>query len=115
MIKIIKFDQIKIFSFMETMAVLIFGGLWNWISWAIFGVIAGALAKWIMPGKDPGGFFVTMLIGIGGAILGGWLSSLIFEYNPSEDNWSFYGFVSAVVGSLLILFIWKKLAGNAND
>lgn len=42
----------------------------------------------IMPGKDPGGFFVTMLIGIAGAILGGWLSSLLFDFNPSMDNWS---------------------------
>lgn len=100
---------------METMSVLIFGGLWNWISWAIFGIVAGALAKWIMPGKDPGGFFVTMLIGIGGAILGGWLSSLIFDYNPSGDNWSFYGFISAIVGALFILFIWKKLAGSPDD
>lgn len=100
---------------METISVLIFGGFMNWISWAIFGIIAGALAKWIMPGSDPGGFFVTMLIGIAGAILGGWVSSLIFHYNPSADNWSIEGFISAIVGALVILFIWKKIAGNSAD
>lgn len=93
---------------METMSVLIFGGLVNWISWGIFGIIAGALAKMIMPGKDPGGFFVTMLIGIAGAILGGWLSSLLFDFDPSMDKWSFKGFISAIAGSLIILYIWKK-------
>lgn len=90
------------------MPVLIFGGIVNWISWGIFGIIAGAFAKMIMPGKDPGGMFITMLIGIAGAILGGWLSSILFDYNPSMDNWSFKGFISAVAGALIILFIWKK-------
>lgn len=94
---------------METIAILTFGGIANWLSWAIFGVIAGALAKMIMPGKDPGGLIVTMLIGIGGAILGGWLSSFIIGFDPSMNNWSFKGFASAIVGALIILFIWKKV------
>ncbi|MFQ5932916.1 MAG: GlsB/YeaQ/YmgE family stress response membrane protein, partial [Nitrospiraceae bacterium] len=47
------------------------------ISWIVLGLVAGALAKWIMPGKDPGGIIVTMLIGIGGAVLGGWLGSIV--------------------------------------
>lgn len=115
MIKIIKFEFNQNLKFMETMSVLIIGSIMNWVSWAVFGIIAGLLAKWIMPGKDPGGFFVTMLIGIGGAILGGWVSSLIFDYNPSSDNWSIYGFISAIVGALVILFIWKKIAGNTSE
>lgn len=87
---------------------LIFGFLWNWISWAIFGVIAGALAKAIMPGKDPGGFFVTMLIGIIGAMLGGWISTLLLNYDP--NNWSIGGFLVAIAGALILLFIYRKVA-----
>lgn len=87
---------------------LIFTFIWNWISWGIFGLIAGALAKAIMPGKDPGGFWVTMFIGIIGAIVGGWISTLILDYNP--NNWSFWGFIIAILGSLLLLFIYKKVA-----
>ena len=47
------------------------------ISWILMGLIAGALGKWIMPGKDPGGIIVTILLGIGGALLGGWIGSLL--------------------------------------
>lgn len=93
---------------METMSILLFGNFWNLISWAVFGLIAGGLAKWIMPGKDPGGCFVTTLIGIGGALLGGWLSSTILGFEV-DGKWNVAGFVSAIVGGLIILFIWKKL------
>ena len=89
---------------------LIFGFIWNWISWAIFGVIAGALAKAIMPGKDPGGFWVTMLIGIVGAVLGGWISTLLLNYDP--NNWSIGGFLVAIAGALILLFIYRKVATN---
>lgn len=47
------------------------------LSWIIFGLIAGILAKWIMPGKDGGGFFMTILLGIVGAVVGGWISTLL--------------------------------------
>lgn len=89
-------------------SVLIFSFLWNWISWAIFGLIAGAIAKAIMPGKDPGGFLVTMLIGIIGAILGGWISTILLQYDP--NNWSFGGFLVAIAGALILLFIYRKVA-----
>ncbi|WP_449533907.1 GlsB/YeaQ/YmgE family stress response membrane protein [Faecalibacter rhinopitheci] len=87
---------------------LIFSFLMNWISWAIFGVIAGAIAKAIMPGSDPGGFWVTMLIGIIGAVLGGWISTLFLNYDP--NNWSIGGFLVAIAGSLILLFIYRKVA-----
>lgn len=89
---------------------LIIGFIWNWISWAIFGLIAGALAKAIMPGKDPGGFWVTMLIGIIGAILGGWISTLLLNYDP--NNWSIGGFLVAIAGALILLFIYRKVAAK---
>ncbi|MDN3670780.1 GlsB/YeaQ/YmgE family stress response membrane protein [Echinicola jeungdonensis] len=80
------------------------------IWWLIFGLIAGALAKWIMPGRDPGGIFITILIGIGGAFVGGIIGrALGFESaGGSSLGW---GLVWAVIGALIILYIWKKWLG----
>ncbi len=75
---------------------------------AIFGLIAGGIAKIIMPGKDPGGLLVTLLIGIGGSILGGFVGNSLGFESASSSNLFSMGLVFAVLGSLLILFIWKK-------
>ncbi len=81
----------------------------TYIWWAIFGLIAGGIAKLIMPGKDPGGFIVTALIGIGGSIVGGLVgNSLGFESATSSNLFSM-GLVFSVLGALLILYIWKKI------
>ncbi|MFL9145114.1 GlsB/YeaQ/YmgE family stress response membrane protein [Escherichia coli] len=64
------------------------------LSWIIFGLIAGILAKWIMPGKDGGGFFMTILLGIVGAVVGGWISTL-FGFGK-VDGFNFGSFVVAV-------------------
>lgn len=66
------------------------------LSWIIFGLIAGILAKWIMPGKDGGGFFMTILLGIVGAVVGGWISTL-FGFGK-VDGFNFGSFVVAVIG-----------------
>ncbi len=86
---------------------------------AIFGLIAGAIAKAIMPGKDPGGIVVTMLIGIGGSFLGSMIGGLLgFESAGSNKLFSM-GLVFAVIGAVLILFVWKKYIApkffNGND
>ena len=75
---------------------------------AIFGLIAGGIAKMIMPGKDPGGLLVTLLIGIGGSILGGFVGNALGFESAGSNNLLSMGLVFAVLGSLLILFIWKK-------
>ena len=73
-----------------------------WI--VVVGFIAGALAKYIMPGKDPGGFVVTTLLGIGGAFIGSWIGGLLGIYTTS-----FIGnLVSATGGALLILLVYNK-------
>jgi uncharacterized membrane protein YeaQ/YmgE (transglycosylase-associated protein family) len=77
------------------------------LSWILFGLIAGALGKWIMPGDDPGGIIVTILIGILGAIVGGFVASLIGFGGIS--GFDFRSFIIAIVGSLLCLFIYRKL------
>lgn len=74
------------------------------IGWIIFGLIVGALAKLVMPGKDPGGIFVTIILGIVGALLGGFLGRLLGLYQPGEPA----GFVGAFLGAVLVLWIYRK-------
>lgn len=79
------------------------------LAWIVLGLIVGALAKWIMPGKDPGGIFVTILIGIAGALLGGFLStSLGFGAVTGLDVPSV---LIAVGGALILLFGYRRLKG----
>jgi len=76
------------------------------LSWAVLGLVVGALAKWIMPGKDPGGFFITMLIGIAGAMVGGFIGTLLGVGNVSGFN--VRSLVIAIAGSLLLLAIYRR-------
>ncbi len=76
------------------------------LSWLLFGLIVGALAKWLMPGKDPGGLFVTILIGIAGAMVGGFLASLVGIGGVSGFN--FGSMIIAVAGALLLLWLYRK-------
>jgi uncharacterized membrane protein YeaQ/YmgE (transglycosylase-associated protein family) len=80
----------------------------GWIAWIIIGAIAGAIAKAVMPGRDPGGCIVTILLGIGGAVLAGWLGNMLGWYRQGEGA----GFIAAIVGAILILFIWRLIAGR---
>ena len=75
------------------------------LSWIIFGLIAGALAKLLMPGKDPGGFFVTVIIGIVGAILGGFIGTQLGFGGIS--GFDFRSFLVAIVGAMLLLFGYR--------
>jgi len=77
------------------------------LSWIILGLVVGALAKWIMPGDDPGGIFVTILIGIAGALLGGFLGSAIGVGTVTGFN--FQSLLIAIAGSLLLLFGYRRL------
>ena len=77
------------------------------ISWIIMGLIVGALAKWIMPGSDPGGLIVTTLIGIAGAFVGGFLGSLVGLGSVSGFN--LISLVLAIGGALLLLFGYRLL------
>jgi uncharacterized membrane protein YeaQ/YmgE (transglycosylase-associated protein family) len=76
--------------------------------WIIFGLVVGAVAKVLMPGRDPGGFIVTMLIGIAGALLGGWIGRAIGLYNPGESA----GFIMAVIGAIVLLAIYRVTLGG---
>jgi uncharacterized membrane protein YeaQ/YmgE (transglycosylase-associated protein family) len=74
------------------------------LGWMLFGLIVGIIAKLIMPGRDPGGIFVTMLIGIIGAVVAGFIGRAIGWYQPDEAA----GFVVATLGAILLLFIYRK-------
>ena len=79
----------------------------GFISWMILGLIAGALAKLIMPGKDGGGFFITMGLGIAGGVVGGMIGSLIGLGSVTGINLG--SIFTATVGAFLILFVYKRV------
>ena len=79
----------------------------GFISWIIVGLVAGALAKFIMPGNDPGGIFVTILIGIAGAFLGGFIGSTVGLGTVTGFN--LISIALAVGGALLLLFAYRML------
>ncbi|GAB2739022.1 GlsB/YeaQ/YmgE family stress response membrane protein [Sinomonas soli] len=76
----------------------------------ILGLIAGAIAKAILPGKQGGGWLVTLVLGVVGAILGGWIGGLIFGSNTLGSFFEIRTWVTAIVGSLIVLLIWGALA-----
>ena len=80
------------------------------IFWIIVGLIAGALAKWVMPGPDPGGIIVTIIIGIVGAVLGGWLLSLVGIGGGAGGGGWISSIISGVVGALVLLAIYRMVA-----
>ena len=78
------------------------------ISWIIFGLIAGIIAKVIMPGKDGGGFILTTLLGIVGAFVGGWVGS--FFGLGTVGSFSLVGMATAVGGALIVLFVYRQVS-----
>ena len=77
------------------------------LSWILFGLIAGLIAKALHPGKDPGGWIITILLGIGGAMLGGWLFGALLGWDT--QGWSFRAFVAAIIGAILILALYRAV------
>jgi uncharacterized membrane protein YeaQ/YmgE (transglycosylase-associated protein family) len=79
---------------------------YSWLWWIIIGGIAGGIAKLLMPGRDPGGCIVTILLGIAGAFVAGWLGQTVGWYRPGEGA----GFLAAIVGAIIILGIYRLIA-----
>ena len=82
------------------------------IGWIVLGLIAGLIAKAIMPGKDPGGFIVTAIIGIIGALLGGFIASALFDVSVDYEFFDLPTWISAIVGALILLFIYRLVTGR---
>lgn len=78
------------------------------IGWIIFGAIAGGIAKLLMPGRDPGGFIVTILLGIAGALVGGYAGRALWG-SAGVNSWSIRSFALSIVGALLLLVLYRLL------
>ena len=83
------------------------------IGYIVIGLIAGAIAKLILPGKQGGGIIITMILGIVGALLGGFLGGLIFDVKYTKI-FSFQGLITAVVGALIVLIIYGFIKKRSN-
>jgi uncharacterized membrane protein YeaQ/YmgE (transglycosylase-associated protein family) len=79
------------------------------VYWIIFGLIVGALAKFLMPGKDPGGFVITTLLGIAGAVVGGFLGRVLGLYPAGQPA----GWIMALIGSVILLALYRLLRRTA--
>lgn len=82
------------------------------IGWIVLGLLAGIIAKAIFPGNDPGGFIVTTIIGIVGAILGGFLGKVIFGVDSLDNFFDISTWITAIVGALILLGIYRVVTGN---
>jgi uncharacterized membrane protein YeaQ/YmgE (transglycosylase-associated protein family) len=78
------------------------------IGWILFGLVVGIVAKFLMPGRDPGGFVITTILGIVGALVGGFLGRAVGWYGPGDP----IGFVMAVIGSIVVLALYRFTIGR---
>ena len=79
---------------------------YGWLGWILIGLIAGAIAKAVLPGRDPGGCLVTILLGVAGAVVAGFLGRALGWYEVGEGA----GFLAAIVGAIIILFVYRLVA-----
>jgi uncharacterized membrane protein YeaQ/YmgE (transglycosylase-associated protein family) len=77
------------------------------IAFIILGLLAGAIAKALMPGDDPGGWIVTAIIGVAGALLGGFLAGALFDADPMDEFFDISTWLTAIVGSIILLVIYR--------
>ncbi|MFF1304200.1 GlsB/YeaQ/YmgE family stress response membrane protein [Streptomyces sp. NPDC058307] len=85
------------------------------IAWIFIGLLAGAIAKALMPGKDPGGIIITMLIGIVGGLLGGWLGKVIFGVDSIDGFFELSTWIAAIAGSVILLALYRLVTGNRHS
>ncbi|MFD9419746.1 GlsB/YeaQ/YmgE family stress response membrane protein [Streptomyces goshikiensis] len=85
------------------------------IAWILIGLLAGFIAKALMPGKDPGGIIITMLIGIAGGLLGGWLGKVIFGVDSIDGFFDLSTWIAAIIGSVILLVIYRLVTGSKRN
>jgi len=78
------------------------------IGWILFGLVVGIVGKLLMPGRDPGGFIITILLGIAGALIGGFVGQSLGFYREGEPA----GFIMAVLGSIILLLLYRMFVGR---
>jgi uncharacterized membrane protein YeaQ/YmgE (transglycosylase-associated protein family) len=83
------------------------------IAFIILGLLAGWIAKALLPGDDPGGLIITAIIGVVGAILGGFLAGALFGADPMDEFFDISSWLTAIVGAMLLLVIYRMVAGGS--
>jgi uncharacterized membrane protein YeaQ/YmgE (transglycosylase-associated protein family) len=84
------------------------------IAFIILGLLAGIIAKALLPGNDPGGFIITALIGIAGAIVGGFLAGVLFNADPLDEFFDISSWLTAIVGAVLLLLVYRFVVDRGN-
>jgi uncharacterized membrane protein YeaQ/YmgE (transglycosylase-associated protein family) len=79
----------------------------NFIGWILFGLVVGAIAKFLMPGRDPGGWIVTILLGIAGSFVGGFLATTLMGQEKQSAGW-----IGSIIGAIVLLFIYRLIVGR---
>jgi uncharacterized membrane protein YeaQ/YmgE (transglycosylase-associated protein family) len=82
------------------------------IAFIILGLLAGALAKALLPGDDPGGFIVTAIIGVAGALIGGFLAGVLFDADPLDEFFDISTWITAIVGAIALLLVYRMVVGR---
>lgn len=82
------------------------------IAFIILGLLAGAIAKAVLPGDDPGGIIVTALVGIAGALIGGFLAAALFDAHPLDEFFDISTWLTAIVGAIILLIIYRLVVGR---
>ena len=77
------------------------------LSWIVFGLVVGIIAKLLMPGKDPGGFIVTMLLGIAGSLIGGFIGRALMGSSPGQSAGA--GYIMSIVGAIILLALYRMM------
>lgn len=85
------------------------------VAWLVLGLLAGAIAKAVLPGRDPGGCVGTTFIGIAGAFVGGWLSAIFLGRPVQREFFDLATWASAIAGALVLLVAYRLLFGNSRD
>jgi len=82
------------------------------LGWIVLGLLAGAIAKAILPGNDPGGIIITMIIGIVGALLGGFLGQALFGVDTLDEFFDISTWLTAIVGAIILLLLYRMVVGR---
>jgi uncharacterized membrane protein YeaQ/YmgE (transglycosylase-associated protein family) len=85
------------------------------IAFIILGLLAGAIAKMLLPGDDPGGFIVTTIIGVVGALIGGFLAAVLFGAHPLDEFFDISTWLTAIVGSIVLLLIYRMVVNRGRS
>jgi uncharacterized membrane protein YeaQ/YmgE (transglycosylase-associated protein family) len=85
------------------------------IAFIILGLLAGVIAKAILPGDDPGGIIVTTLVGIAGAIIGGFVAAALFDAHPLDEFFDISTWLTAIIGAIVLLLIYRLIVGRSRS